>query len=142
MAMGAEKLRNSASSTPKTSASARRSTRSEIVRRTSAAPDRCRRTRRGRWTGDAEVGDGLLDLRHGAAEVGAFEAPGDGDEPLQVFAADLVLRRKLLRSLAREPSVAVWPVLLLKTVFWMASSEARVSSAKADANGVGAAVER
>ena len=30
------------------------------------------------------------------AEVGAFEAAGDGDELLEVFAEDFVLRRKLL----------------------------------------------
>ena len=39
--------------------------------------------------------DGGCDLRHGGAEVGAFEAAGDGDELLQIFAEDLILRREL-----------------------------------------------
>ena len=41
---------------------------------------------------------------------------------------------------ASEPSVAVWPEALLKTVFWMASSDVRVLVAKAHADGVGTAV--
>ena len=40
--------------------------------------------------------DSLLHLGHRGAEVGAFEAAGDDNHALQVFAANLVLRRKLL----------------------------------------------
>ncbi len=36
-----------------------------------------------------------LDLGDGGAEVGAFEAAGDDDELLEIFAEDLVLRRQL-----------------------------------------------
>src|ERR1700721_1447614 len=40
--------------------------------------------------------DGLLHQLHRAAEVRAFEAPGYGDQLLQVLPADFVLRRQLL----------------------------------------------
>ena len=43
-----------------------------------------------------EIGDGFLDVGDGGAEVGAFEAAGDGDHVLQIFAEDFVLRRELL----------------------------------------------
>ena len=85
-----------------------------------------------------QAGHGLPDLGHGAAEVGAFKMSGNDDELLQVFAEDFVLRRHCWMS-ASEPRLAVCPEALLKTVFWMASSEARVL-AQANADRVGAAV--
>src|SRR5262249_19194225 len=39
--------------------------------------------------------DRLPDFGDGRAEIGAFEIGGDDDVPLQVFAADLVLRGEL-----------------------------------------------
>jgi len=95
MAMGAGKLRNSASSTPKTSASASSSTRRRSVEGlllflVSAAvldAHRC---------GQMQAFDGLADSGHGAAQVGPFQAAGNHHQPLQVFAPDLVLRRQLL----------------------------------------------
>src|ERR1700684_2118149 len=46
--------------------------------------------------GKVEIGDGFLDAGDGGAEVGAFEAAGDSDELLKVFAEDFVLRGQLL----------------------------------------------
>jgi len=42
--------------------------------------------------GQMEAFDGLANTCHGAAQVRAFEAAGDHDQPLQVFAANLILR--------------------------------------------------
>ena len=100
IAMGAEKLRNSASSTPKTSASARSSTLQQIA-------EGLLLLLVGAAVFDADDGGRCMSC-DGAAEPccmavprsDAFEAAGDDDQALQVFAANFVLRRKL-RDLAR-----------------------------------------
>ena len=66
----------------------------------------------------------LLHLRHRRAQIGALQAPGHHDHLLQIFAPDLILRRQLRRRRQRAQCRGV-PLLLLKTVFWIASSEAR-----------------
>ena len=63
---------------------------------------------------------------HGGAEVGAFEAAGDGDHLLEVFAEDFVLRRELL-DVGERAEGGHFAGAELKTVFSMASSEARAS---------------
>jgi len=45
--------------------------------------------------------DGLLYLCHPCAEVGALQASGDNHHPLQIFAANLILRRQLLDGCER-----------------------------------------
>ena len=127
MAIGAGKLRNSASSTPKTSASASTSTCSRsleglLLLLVGAAVFDAHRWRQ------MQAGNGLLHLLHGATEVGAFQVGRDHDQLLQIFAQDFVLRRQSARMVASEPRLAVWPELLLKTVFSIASSELRCSS--------------
>ena len=48
------------------------------------------------WTRTVKIGDRFLHAGDSGAEVGAFEAAGDGDHQLEVFAEDFVLRGELL----------------------------------------------
>ena len=84
--------------------------------------------------------DGLPGLwLDGGAEVGAFEAAGDDDEALQVFAADLVLRRKLLDGGERAERGGVAGGAVEDSVLDGVERGA-MFVAEADADGVGAAV--
>jgi len=76
-----------------------------------------------------KIGDRFLNAGDSGAEVRAFEAAGDGDHQLEVFAEDFVLRGSC-SMWARAPRVAILPVELRKTVFSMASREARWESSR------------
>ena len=86
-----------------------------------------------------EIGDGFLHAGDGGAEVGAFEAAGDGDHELQVFADDFVLRRELLdvgeRAEGGELAGGADEDGVLDGV-----ERGAVRVVEADADGVGAAV--
>ena len=89
--------------------------------------------------GQMQAGDGLLDPGHCLSEVRALEAAGDNDELLQVFAADLVLRRQLLDVGQRAEGRGVAGSAVEDGVLDRVERGARLV-AEAHANGVGAAV--
>ena len=92
IAIGAAKLRNSASSTPNTRTSASISTRGQLS-------ERFLLLLIGPAVLHANTGGKMHRLHtlrgrvHCRSQIRAFEPRGDDDEPLQVFAANFVLRR-------------------------------------------------
>ena len=80
-----------------------------------------------------QIRNRLLYVGHAAAQITPFQPRGNGNVSLKVFATDLRLSRNS-SIVAREPRVAVWPVLLFSNVLLMASSEARFCSGITHAN--------
>ena len=84
-----------------------------------------------------QLGDCLLHRGHARPHIHALEAGRHFDEPLQIFAADLRLARKLLDRGDSEPSVAVPPDELTSIVLLIASSDARADAGKRTRSGYG-----